>query len=380
VLDKVELRLSARAEFQAPVCDLVDAIRRGASAPGFIPTKYYKFRGDLRPFGTDAFLHLQCRRGHGDHKLELLNTGEKGFSYIVAQVEGVVKANPLAHQVMRLDPAVDVPVPVAFFQKFARWQYKRWQADLGVIPVLELARMGMGSFETIYFGRRPSCVRIYNKTAEYRRQYFQLMKVRKFLPASVMGEVLPDLAGTGIPELDGMKFPDVTIAKLKAMFPERCKAIDEVADVTFEQFCGLKESDTVTRVERQIPADRVPDELTTLGDLPQKLPTFNPFERLVIEQCSNQEAPEIPMRWTNGKKLGARDYLQALGLQTLIERQGAAFARKELNRRSDRNSERTFSKFARFLPAETADGLAVGVTESQLIEMYDNSIRRQLAA
>jgi hypothetical protein len=203
------------------------------------------------------------------------------------------------------------------------------------------------------------------------------------LPAGFLAELLPDLKTTGVPELDGMVFPDLSIAALKQMFPERLlRQIDNAQIPTFEQFAAqlgfmnLKEESVLTRVERVIPADRVPEQLKVLKSFKKELPSLNPFERLVIERGSWLPEPVIP------KNIKARDYLVILGFQRLMQEHmnDLTWARRELNKRS-RNAEKLIAKYIKFLPAATdSEGLAVGVTENQLLEMYQDSITRQLAA
>src|ERR1700730_10546918 len=108
--------------------------------------------------------------------------------------------------------------------------YKRFAAEIGK---QEYMRMGMKTAETLYFGKRPNCVRIYNKITEFQHQYRQLQR-----RSSDAAEIPP-----------------------------------------FEEIYGYPERGvTLTRVERQI-GSRMPKTVQTFGDF-RSLPDFNPFVHL----------------------------------------------------------------------------------------------------
>ncbi len=92
-----------------------------------------------------------------------------------------------------------------------------------------------GEIETIYAGSRPNLYRIYDKVKEYRCQ-FQVMLRR---------------------------------ASKDADLPE------------FEKEFGVKETDVVTRFERQCGATGIPRGLATFGSLHQLI-DYNPFDAIQI--------------------------------------------------------------------------------------------------
>src|SRR5215469_9644621 len=93
--------------------------------------------------------------------------------------------------------------------------------------------MGKGGIQTLYFGKRPNVIRIYDKVAEYKSQYAKLLRDKE----------------------DG-------------------------AVPTFEEFCGLKETDVITRVERQM-GGKIPEQFSTVEQL-RTLDTYGPFDNLKI--------------------------------------------------------------------------------------------------
>jgi hypothetical protein len=404
LLDKFEgrIRSGTVTEFQTPIREFLDAATHGENVPGFTPTPngLYLGRLDLRvPDVIDGMLHVQHRR-NGDHKLELLDIGgiaggykPKSYTQIVGDVSCVIKGNPEAIETMRMDPCVDVPnVTMPFFKKHMRARFKRYSEERGIIPVIEYAEMGMAEPETGYLGRMNSgdFFRVYNKTHECIHRFHTVNRIKKLLPVKVLAEILPDLQGTGMAGLDGMKLPPLPFCELKKRFADRLESLDEIMDLSFEETFGFPETAIITRVERQMRSkSKWLPEIATLGALKEGLASFNPFEHLVIEIGSKDALPEIPTHWATdhpdkklrGKKIGARDYLVIRGMQELVKELGMPFAYKELDRRSKGNAKLLLDKYAQFLPAETAaDGQVVGITESQLVEMYHDSISRQMAA
>ena len=68
---------------------------------------------DIRPVGIDALLHFSLKRKEndpheGEHKLELLDTGMKTYTDLVAQIEGTVECAIDDLELMRIDLCVDM--------------------------------------------------------------------------------------------------------------------------------------------------------------------------------------------------------------------------------------------------------------------------------
>jgi hypothetical protein len=254
---------------------------------------------------------------HGNHKLELIDVGDLSLRGIQLEIQRVFDIEPSHLDIMRLDLAADVPeVSVLWFSRNVRAKWKQWVAEIGKI---EYAQMGRRKVETVYFGKRPNCYRIYDKISELHHQYDQMLR----------------------------------------------KASDAAEVPTFEEKYGYPETGFVlTRVERQIAAGRVPKAIGKIGRLRQ-LPEFNPFDRLELLRSSGFE-PNI-------SDFGMK-YFTGLGLRARAEEIGVHRLRSLVNEISSGNASRVFRDYAPFLPT---DG---GIDEEALFRKYQESVCRQLAA
>ena len=71
--------------------------------------------------------------------------------------------------------AVNVPnLPLRWFRETLRVDHKRYRAAVTGQPFY--SEMGNGDIQTLYFGKRPNLIRIYDKQAEYRHQYRLLVR------------------------------------------------------------------------------------------------------------------------------------------------------------------------------------------------------------
>lgn len=321
MIDKLEIRVPAQTAVGTELEAVYAALRRGMPVPGFKPSPYYRVVGDLRPLGIEAMAHFECRnRKSPNHKLELLETGRARFSELLSRAQRAFRFDPLSAEVMRVDLAADVEgVPVSWFENTAYAEYKRFTCDIGEI---EYCRMGGRDVETLYLGKRPNCIRIYNKTAERLMQYRQLLRSMK------RGDSLPD----------------------------------------FQDLFGASPEAVVTRVERQIAAGRVPKQLGTVRLLRQHAVDFNPFQRLRLS-AGNGRLPTV-------ETVGYRLWLEGMGLRRMVETQGMHRTRRWLNRNAQRNAARILEQIADFLPRAANSA----ISEDGLFETYRQSVGRQLAA
>jgi hypothetical protein len=138
-------------------------------------SRHYKLVVDLRPYSYNSILHYGCRHGkERNHKLELVDTGVMTLAEMKADIERVFLGDAGKLSIMRLDLAVDIEgIGLPWFAEHIRVQYKRWLARLGVI---DAAEMGSREIQTLYFGKRPNVIRIYNKLEEYRAQYQRMLR------------------------------------------------------------------------------------------------------------------------------------------------------------------------------------------------------------
>ena len=170
MIDKLDLRIPRYAPFTSEFGRLYSELRAIEKSP-FRPSKYYDYVGDLREYGYDVRLNLYCRmQKSGDHKIELFDVGTKSKSEIIEEVSRIFDLDPYELGVMRVDFAVDVNgVPLSWFRESVRVSYKRWRA--GITDHRFFGEMGNGNIQTLYFGKRPNLIRIYDKMAEYRSAY-----------------------------------------------------------------------------------------------------------------------------------------------------------------------------------------------------------------
>jgi hypothetical protein len=264
---------------------------------------------------------MYCLHGSkGNHKLELLDTGDLSYQRIQREIQQVFDIDPWHLGLMRIDLAADVPgVPVRWFARNARVKWKQWVAEMGKTET-EYAEMGRRKVETLYFGKRPNCFRIYDKISELRHQYDQMVR----------------------------------------------KASDAAEVPTFEEKFKYPESGFVlTRVERQLAGGRVPQRIDTIGKL-RRLPEYNPFDPLEVVSGTCPEP--------NMSDYDITEYFTGIGLRATTDEIGLHRLRSLLNQRSRGNASRIIRKYGDFLPREG------GIDEGQIFQRYRESVSRQLAA
>jgi hypothetical protein len=142
----------------------------------FHPSKYYEYSGDLREYGFNVRLNLYCQMDKaGNHKVELIDVAQMRRTQILQEIGQIFDINALSLPVMRVDFAVDVPdLPLQWFRETVRVEHKRFRAAVTGQPFY--SEMGKGSIQTLYFGKRPNLIRIYDKQAEYQDQYRTLIR------------------------------------------------------------------------------------------------------------------------------------------------------------------------------------------------------------
>src|SRR5579871_5952707 len=182
MIDKIEAMVEKGTDFRGELNEL----RRGSPwdpySPMLRPSKFYKAVADLRPFGFDAMLHIDQKR-YGTHKVELLETGKKGMGEIHSILERIVDCDPHDCRLGRVDLATDViDVPLSWFREHTYVEYKQFLCAHAKLIEAEMSEMGKKVYQTLYFGKRPSCIRIYDKTAE-RTAHYALWKKREIRKA-----------------------------------------------------------------------------------------------------------------------------------------------------------------------------------------------------
>lgn len=322
MIDKLDVRVLCNSPFTASFNELYTLLRRDPTKDPFHPTRHYTLSADLRDYGCDAILHLGCRRGKlGHNKIELADTGTKTFAGIVHEIEAMFQVDGLGLEVMRLDLAADIEgIPVRWFQERIKANHKQFIAGFGSGDFVE---MGKGGIKTLYFGKRPNLVRIYDKAEEYRVQYAQLKRTWN------SPDPLP----------------------------------------SFESLYGIPESGyTLTRIERQLGGGKIPEEFQTVGDL-RKLGSYHPFEKLIVVDGGLSEPS--PEDYT------FMEYCAGMYLRGMVETQGMHATEQFIKNYSNRNSKWAREKFRDFLPESYSEKT---VDTAYLNRKFQNSVSRQLAA
>lgn len=288
----------------------------------FHPSKCYEYAGDLREYGFDARLSLYCLMDKvGNHKLELIDVGKRNRGEILRQIGELFEVNPRSLGVMRVDFAVDVPrLPIQWFRETVKIDHKRFRAAVTGQPFY--SEMGNGDMQTLYFGKRPNLIRIYDKQAEYRHQYRNIIRN----------------LGNGI------------------------------EPPTFESIFGDSNPDSIlTRVERQI-GGRIPVEIGTLRQVIEPGFEFKPFAKLRIIDHAPMPIPAPGLSF-EFRSTGL--YLQNLGRNDGMQAANAYIAKY-----GNGNASRIREKYRSFLAAASGPG----ISESELQARFEESLARQMFA
>lgn len=115
MIDKLDVKVPYSANFRPDFRFVPEEVRYSGFSSRIRPSRHYQAVIDLRPFGLDAVLHAYFRRkGRPNHKLELIDTGEKSLDRMAQIISGVFEIDPENLGLMRVDFAADlVDVPVA---------------------------------------------------------------------------------------------------------------------------------------------------------------------------------------------------------------------------------------------------------------------------
>ncbi len=136
----------------------------------------------------------------------------------------------------------------------------------------------------------------------------------------------------------------------------------------FEKEFGFKETDTVTRIERQCGGDRIPVELETFGTL-RRAPDYNPFQNLEIVSSGLASLP-------TPEQCEGLDYFTGMGMHQESKRRGMQEFRKLLNHQTNGNAARTMQRDGAFF----SDGEENSISVSEIFETFRKSVIEQLSA
>ena len=326
MIDKLELRLCQGLRSSRPeVREFMLESRHFKNSTRTMGSGRYEWVTDLRPVRLDAILHFSLKRDErdpheGEHKLELLDTGEKGYSKIVGEIESFVEGAISDLEIMRIDLCADmIGIPMDWFFNRLRVKYKRVAHEIGT---LKAQRIGKAGIQTLVSGKRPNIFRAYDKVAEYKQQ-------------------LRDL---------------------------RRKDTRHAEEITFESRFGVSEKSVITRLEQQYGGNRVPYELECFGKLSQ-LPDFNPFRRIEIVNGSGAHVPDI-------QECGFATWVTGTHLRQLRDEMGAQQFARWINSHSEGNFARWRKQYAAFLEPDSD----ILVTTQTVVDTYRESVKKQLAA
>jgi len=288
----------------------------------FRTAKHYEYAGDLREYGLNVRLNLYCQMDKvGNHKLELIDVGTMKRSDIFREVVSIFDVDPRTLGIMRIDLAVDVPnVPVQWFRETVQAQRKRFRS--AVTGDRFYAEMGTGGIQTLYFGKRPNVIRIYDKRAEYMAQYRNA--IRK------LGK--------------GFESP------------------------SFESVMGFSYPDSnLTRVERQFGA-RIPSELATLGNVCAEGFECKPFANLKIIDHATLPEPN--------SNVSFETHCTGMYLRSIAENDGMQALQTFISKHSKGNVAWARKKYRSYLPSATLES---GLTSATLQARFAESLARQMS-
>jgi hypothetical protein len=324
MIDKLELRLPALSLFRPAVREFMLESRHFKNSSRTNGSGRYEWVTDTRPVGIDALLHFGLKRQEndpheGEHKLESLDTGKKGYSVLVAQIEGTVEGAINDLEIMRIDLCADLHgIPVEWFLGRARVKYKRIAHEIGV---QKWQRIGKAGIQTLSAGKRPNMVRFYDKVAEYEDQLRRLQRKRS----------------------------------------------RDAEGLTLEGEFGVSEDAVITRVERQFGGHRIPVLIDCIGRL-SRLPEFNPFTSVEICNGNGARVPTIP-------ECGLDMWLAGTRLCQLQNEMGEQLFHRWLSANSSGNASRYRKRYSDFVNPDRD----IIVTAQTIFETYRESVVKQLA-
>ena len=363
MIDKLDVRVVADAPYTKEFTKLNCELRAEPKLNPFTESRHYLAKADLRPFGYKTIVHLFCKHGErGDHKIEIVDTGTMGFREMVHEVRRVFSI-PIGSEpfldVMRVDLAADVnDVPVSWFKDRVRVQFKRFGCEIGTY-----IQMGRGP-ETLYFGKRPNCFRIYDKVEERRQAYWRMLRrARRETESATYAQ-----CDRSIPWLTS--FAAFQALRDDDNYRGALLKVSVDADVpSYEECFGHSRDAVITRVERQMGGGRVPLEIGTVGTLRKNAAHFNPFEPFEFATAGRPEPRPCDYPLTT--------YAAGMWFRERAKDWGIHQLRSWINKQSSGgHGARVLRAFGDFLPEQAP----VELTGARLFELYRDSVSHQLAA
>lgn len=379
MIDKIEVISKPGNGFGKQFKPIEAEVRKNPRFGSFRPSKHYLAVGDLRQFGIDAIMHLEQRR-YGTSKVEIEGTGKKSLGEICSIVEDLLDGDPLQQRVSRIDLCADVAgVPIEWFRDHVRVKRKQWLADFSDEEISNQQRMGKRFYKTLYWGKRPCCLRVYDKVEESRVRYKRWCRRTIREEKKLWGEkytaafeqdreALKQLHPDRIIELPD--FLDWLAVDLPISQQRITAQIELPGQESPEQ---LECFPVVTRVENQL-GGAVPEKLASLHLVRKNAEAFDPFEGLVL--LSGRADPPDPFaKDASGNLLYTRmQYCAGLGIRELFLKWGAQQTWNFLDQ--DRHAKRILDSYREFIP----DTGEPGISPAALRDRYQATVSEQLAA
>jgi hypothetical protein len=355
MVDKLNVVVPRAAEFSREFAAVYRDV--GGDPKYFQRGKHYEKSGNLQKLGYDVMLDLFSTRpdSDGNHKVQLLKTADFSYKQLLYEITRIFDIDPLriprsmklripgrvagqyedvtSLPVRRVDLACDVPEhDVIWFKDRMRVQFKQFGAKIGKMGigeadehgrfVVEYAEMGMKGIQTLYFGKRPNCLRVYDKTAERMNDYKRV-----------------------------------------------CRNASEDAELpSFEACYGFPSDKVLTRVEREM-GSSVPRAINTLDRLQRNAPEFNPFDKVRIHET------ELPL--PNVYEFDKITYLAGLQARRWVQEHGYDWFFRWCNLDGNGNGHRVLKRLDAFINV-TEEGQVLN--SEALYERYRDSVEKQLAA
>jgi hypothetical protein len=347
MLDKVDVRVPDSTGPGPALAEPFEQLRKRPTSP-FRPSHRYQYTCDLREvFGIDAVVHLWFRHGRPMHKIEIVDAGEKTLADMEQIITQLFNVDVRMLELLRIDLAADIEdVPVPWFREHSFVNRKQFSARIEKSAESELQFVGMSTAhaQTIYAGKRPNLIRVYDKLAEWYIQVKRLERDAKRFNA----------------RMDGMDLTEEQIFYGKRIPP------------TFEEFCKARgytyrQNSVLTRVERQMGGQRLPEALRTFGDL-YRAHEFTPFEALRIVPGSSHGFIAEPPRGVS-----VHNWLASLGFNALQQHLGSAQLASSLVMRLGRgNGKRVLQSLSesapRLFPPVTIDDIQESYRKSTIVQ------------
>ena len=383
----------------APFTERIDSIKSAVehvrdpleSDIPFRSNLYYAQVVDLRKIeDIDAVLHLNARKT-GTHKIQIIEAGKKCAGEIAEVVSQVVTEHPDLQAVSRVDSCADVldGPHVRWIAQSVRARSAQWQSQFGSVELqdeagkrMQWSEMGKREVATMYLGMRPNCFRVYDKIAE-RRKAWSLEKRRH---ESTAAKLVADKVTEGMGQVD-VNYWAIRYPSLKKWRTELEKQLKPSARNTFpfpsfanwfqEQARGPQSNlvempQTLTRVERQMGAGRIPERLNSFEKLFSKQALeFNPFDRLDFSAFA--ATTEINM-----SDYSIVEFAAGLQFKHWLE-QGMSYQQLYALWNQKRHGKKLAQKYAPFVSAAQPKD-EVKISARDLYERYRDSLSRQMAA